>query len=836
MGGGSDKAEQLATEQDAIDQVSTAHTDLAPLPSCPVGGNALAALSPTPQNPVIFGIEVAPVIELDQEKPWLYSVNGPWSAASVDQALYGVDLTKYESVEQADMWADDRDKTRLYVDLLREPYRSQFHTAMMKRVEHDATYFEHWLLDGDDADVVEAYLKFYARIREFRTADGTRSYFDAFLGRLAADTWYTDYLVTESARHPYLDLVYSVGREVEVHKIIGENSEQFGYYRPIALAVDQGTPTATASTAPLDPDYIQRASNMIMDRLVRRTSASESHGIVELLTSLPPGVQAQVLQHYVARYGSNETTLAIFSRSGEPNEVGMLYWLFEDLTDDDRKKLADALKLSGVLKPEAIDALVEGRSWAGRNLPMTTHWGEEAAQYWADDYNQDPSVHAAVLGCFASLWTPNTASATIMTLAGARLFPAIGEASPTLGKILLVGGTGIGAYTTTLAAEGAITGRDPWTGKQLAYEQRIASVLEAISGTLFLAAGFMGAMKIQPKAPPGQRLLGAGLVEQELPPGTSPKELPPGGPRIRARLLRVSDDGDEFVAVLFDEATGASKVVEGNFKAGRIVDPETGDMWSMKPDGSWEFTRGRPRLTAPGDPSDPVSGDPERGSSPQSTALQAPPKQTALARLPATKALAAPRVPVGRAQPLTASNVEWVIEVLRANNTPLTDDDLARIRRAAQNPTEKWGLGPSLRGEIAHILADENLPRTFETIDRVAGIDEDGFAIEITSVKSRQPYGKTYSAPEGFYKSIADDVDTLAAFTHGQLGTRYVIAGPSTVRVLEIEVPPDTLEPQTPGRPQGDVQLRAQFRAEAERAIAYGKTKNIEVRFTAARP
>lgn len=838
MGSGSDKAEQLQGDQ-GLDQVSTATTDLTPIRSCPVGGNALAALSPpVARNPTIFGIELAPVIELDAEKPWLYSVHGPWSAAAVQQALYGVDLGKYETAELAGDAFEVHDKIRLYVDLLREPYRSQFHTAMMKRVEHDATHFESWLLDGNDADVVAAYLRFYARVREFRTADGTRSYFDVFLARLATDTWHTDYLVTDSKSHPYLDLVYSVGREIEVHQIIGENSEKYGYYRPIQVSVSNGTPTATASAAPLDPDYIARASDMVMDRLVRRTSSGESHEIVELLSSLPAGVQVQVLQHYMARYGSNETTLKVFSRSGEPDEVGMLYWLFEDLTSDDRKKLADAFKATGILKADGLDALVDGRTWAGRNLPMTTHYGEKAAQFWADDYNKDPSVHAAVLGSFASLWTPNTASATIMTLVGARVFPALAETSPALGKVLLVGGTGLGAYTTTLAAQGAITGKDPWTGKQLEFEQRLASILEAVSGSLFLFAGFMGAAKLAPEVPPGQRSLAPGPVQSELPPGASPNALPPGGPRFRFRPISTDPEAGKAVGVLIDDATGATRVVEIDANARTIVDPATGDTIKISLDGTPEFTPGRARLGAG---SEPVAPEPEPPSdldllppAPEKPALQAPPKQSALPVTVPPKSLAAPKVPVGTALPLTADNVEWVISVLQSNRS-VSNDEVARLRRAANNATEKWSLPDALRGEVAHILADENLPRTFEKIDRVAGFDDEGYALEITSVKSRQPYGESFTRPGGFRASLEADIDSVAAFKDGRVGMRYVIAGPKTVRVLEVEVPPDTLEPATPGRPPGNPVLRAQFRAEAEQAIAYGKSKQVEVRFKAAR-
>ena len=56
----------------------------------------------------------------------------------------------------------------------------------------------------------------------------------------------------------------------------------------------------------------------------------------------------------------------------------------------------------------------------------------------------------------------------------------------------------------------------------------------------------------------------------------------------------------------------------------------------------------------------------------------------------------------------------------------------------------------------------------------------------------------------------------------------------STIRrVLEVEVPPDTIGAEIAERPRGDPVLREQWRSEAAAAIEYARTRNVELRIKA---
>ncbi|MGE5186598.1 MAG: hypothetical protein ACM31C_31295 [Acidobacteriota bacterium] len=194
---------------------------------------------------------------------------------------------------------------------------------------------------------------------------------------------------------------------------------------------------------------------------------------------------------------------------------------------------------------------------------------------------------------------------------------------------------------------------------------------------------------------------------------------------------------------------------------------------------------------------------------------------------------AGPKVVVEEATALTVDNVESVIATLRSRRV-VSDEEVALLRAAAATKGEKWNLGPALRGEVSHALSGENLPPTFKTIDRVNGVDAEGNALEVTSIKSHQPYSESMKEPGGFENTLKREVDDVAKFKRGQVGKQIVRTGPDTKRVLEVEVPPDTLSPEVPGRPPGDPELRAQWRTEAANAEKYAASQNVKIRFKAA--
>lgn len=452
-------------------------------------------------------------VSLDEGMPWMALAGKDDNRCDVSLALYGIDLSQMFEIDVG-MWgmADAAGKVRikLFPGLLRPVYADRLHELMEDHLARDASRVksvlrETWV-DDDDEDTILGILRWWSQCRDLRDRSGI-SYFDRFLGRLDDDQYVTDYLVTESAAHSYLGLLHDEIEDDagELVGLISQNSERFGGYRP-RLPV----PRAPQATALSDKsgELVERTTNQLLDRMVGFTCASDEGGIVGMVTALPPPMQARVLESLMGR--TSDRTLKIFNRTGEQSGVGMLHFLFEDLEDEDKRKLGDSLRDNGVLTSEAVEALIEGRTWAGRNLPWSTKLGEEAAQFWANEHVQtDSSAYgaaSATLGSFASLWTPETAGTTITVLATANPTGLVGSTlarTPMIvQKTLLVGGTGLGTYQATTAGVAAFSGTDA-NGNPFNTGERVAKALEAVSSALMVGAGFMGAAQIRPRVPTG---------------------------------------------------------------------------------------------------------------------------------------------------------------------------------------------------------------------------------------------------------------------------------------------------------------------------------------------
>ncbi|MFO0762616.1 MAG: hypothetical protein U0359_39620 [Byssovorax sp.] len=195
--------------------------------------------------------------------------------------------------------------------------------------------------------------------------------------------------------------------------------------------------------------------------------------------------------------------------------------------------------------------------------------------------------------------------------------------------------------------------------------------------------------------------------------------------------------------------------------------------------------------------------------------------------------LTTPSVTVGRAS-RTLGSVD--IEDLIANfPRPLNKAEADAIRRAAQSPQGLWALDvggfPQLRGEVAHVLLGENLPRTFATVDRVVATDARGVATEVRSIKTHQPY--VFADDARFYATLKEDVDALVGMKEGrhQLAATRIRVDSTTARVLEVGVPPGTMG--SPGAIEaGGTALRASdFRRIAASIVEYGQQRNVKVLF-----
>ena len=183
---------------------------------------------------------------------------------------------------------------------------------------------------------------------------------------------------------------------------------------------------------------------------------------------------------------------------------------------------------------------------------------------------------------------------------------------------------------------------------------------------------------------------------------------------------------------------------------------------------------------------------------------------------------------------LDKSNVEDVIKEIekQPGGRKLRADEKAALRRQAANKGEKWNLDDRLRGEVAHVLGGENLPRSFPTIDKVAGVDNQGFATEITSIKSHKLYLPTFREPGGFLDTLKTEVDALAAFKQEVHGGVQVRRGANTKLTLEVEVPKGSLSTAEGGT---IYELRLQWAGEANAAKIYAASKHVNLVFKTTR-
>ena len=496
----------------------TGSSALGPAPSLSTllekANEAAVCRAPTPAPGVAVetgeAVDAPPpiVVKFDPAAPWKVLVDNAVSMIDLSVELYGVDLSPFFAIDDGFMSlakATGQVRVGLLTDLLKPRYAQQFHAQMEHELDADVAYVEGKLMqtwvDDDDESAVLGRVRWWSQATEARDMNGVL-YFDRFLARLESEQYYTDYGVTEGSRSSFLSLLHE---EIEddagaLVDLIANHSERFGAYRPTTLFPSVSTATDSSHL------LVKRVTDQLLDRMVGFTSASDEQGIAGMVTALPGPLQARVLQDLMTR--TSERRLKIFSRTGEQDGEGMLHFLFEDLEDEDKRRLGDSLRDKGVLTADAVEALIEGRTWAGRNLPWSTRHGKNAAMFWANEFNQSDnklySGVSATLGGFASLWTPETAGTTIVVLATANPSGVVGNtlsrAPLVVQKTLLVAGTGLGAYQATTSTMAAISGKDS-AGNVLSGGERVGRAIEAVSALLMLGAGFHAATKLSPRVP-----------------------------------------------------------------------------------------------------------------------------------------------------------------------------------------------------------------------------------------------------------------------------------------------------------------------------------------------
>jgi hypothetical protein len=346
-------------------------------------------------------------------------------------------------------------------------------------------------IDGDDERQLFDIAAKWAERRDAQLASG-RTYFDEYLARLKAGSWTRNYLLFSGSSTNYLDSLFEELEERggALLGLVARNSREFGDYVPIwDPAVQQGVVA--------NQKLVKRAADQVLLGLKMRTSSADVQVIVDTMTALSGPTQAAVLNEMMSRY--DETNWIGLGKYGEGEPEGMLYYLFEDLDSDGKKRLGKSLVDNGVMNQEGVDVLIEGRSWAGRNLPWSTTKAKRATEFWAKRAVEDDSKFAMVMGTFSSLWLPETAGATITTLAGARLLPQFAKIHPLVEGGMLTVGTGLSAYEVGIHVQEVVTGKDPYSGRKLTDEELLASKVLLFSSSLFLTAGFMQAPQVQQK-------------------------------------------------------------------------------------------------------------------------------------------------------------------------------------------------------------------------------------------------------------------------------------------------------------------------------------------------
>ncbi|WP_221653582.1 eCIS core domain-containing protein, partial [Actinotalea ferrariae] len=506
---------------------------------------------PLPVVPTGPDVGVGVEVRFDPEAPWTVLVSGHPDPADVALELYGIALA--EGVRRVDLLPRRiallmpamADRYVVVPEMLREVHADRFHRLMQAALARDVDSVESTLLetriDGDDEADLISVVRWWSQRKDLLDRTG-RSYFDRFLAQLKADAWYRDYGLWESSRTSYLDTLYTEVEERagDLTALIAQNSVEFGGYEPLR---------PTARGAAPDEDLVARSAELVLERLEGYTSEEESGTIADVLVGLPPREKAAVLKAIMRRYDERE--YLVLGRFGEAWEGGMLYWLFEDLEEEDGLRLAESIKDAGLMEPEVVDALVAGRGWGGKYLPWTTYHGQEAAQFWADTYEESEgaaAAGAAIAGGFASLWTPETAGSTALTLVTAGTASTVAAMAPRLSQGLLVVGTGITSYQVTIAGQELATGTDAYTGEALDRSELVVRLLNVVSGLLLLGVGF-----VAPGGPPVARV-------------GSP---PPDAAGIRWRIVGSDPVTGEVIAVGQSVATGQTATIRLNPQTGR---------------------------------------------------------------------------------------------------------------------------------------------------------------------------------------------------------------------------------------------------------------------------
>lgn len=576
-------------------------------------------------------------IEFMRLAPWYATVQEAGGAtaspAAIAVELYGIEAPQLiEHTLFGNAFA-------LLPNLLRPGYRARFDERIAGCFAADVARAETMLFEDLPQRHWPALIEIvrdWSRLHDVRRHSG-ESWFDAFLGQLARDCTYYDYLVATGSKTSFLDTLFAAGGDDvgTLFALVSRHSERFGLYRPPEALLD---PDLTRAS--VNPALVARAADLVLERLSGVTNRGESGAITTILGGLPPAGQAAVLREIMSRYKQTDWT-GLFGRYGERRQAGMLYWLFEDLTKDNRRTLADSLVANEVLTREDADTLIVGRGVVAQYLPYTTDLAIESTQFWARRYEKSSGAGAVfygLMGGLAVLATPRVVDQTALVLgtagAGSAVGPVLAARAPTLAMTLTVGGAGLAGFNAGLAIGHLIDGRDA-NGQPLDDAGRASLALLAVSNLLFATAGVLSLHT--PAAAPESGLTRVSPGEV-LPPDTGPGAG--AGTTINIRLVSFSPESGDMVVAAEYVGTGRYAVVRFNVR--------TGAGYKIGPNGEISpienFALSTPRLALPGEVGAPFPAN-ALPTAPTAAPLPAPPPPAgALPPTPSPPLL--PRVPV----------------------------------------------------------------------------------------------------------------------------------------------------------------------------------------------
>ncbi|MCC7384670.1 MAG: hypothetical protein IT384_22670 [Deltaproteobacteria bacterium] len=463
----------------------------------------IAALLPTTSWPELAASTRAsslPGMSFDAEQPWVIELDSPTDPAELATLLYGDPALALLLGPEARSYA-------IAPDLLTPRAAAAFQQAFEAQ------------LPGDLASLCDAAL---------RGADALGAELEAQLARWASAP---PGARTESMFQRWLRGAEAAARRPDLGSAAGAHEGAVAAHLLVALTRLGGSEGQDRL-----PSLLRAGVEPVLDAIEDPTSSRDSRIIADFLSNLDPVLQLAALTEIVKHW--DDTSAVVLGRFGETAPDGMLYRLFEHLEPADRQSLGDSVVANGVLPQGTVEALIAGRTWAGRNLPWTTGHAQALVEELAAKSDSDDAwtrAAATAGGVLFSTVLPETATSTLITLASGGLAGALALA-PTPLRVFIAGAS-LGAtagFTATDLAE-ALSGKSLRTGAKLRPEERLARILAAASGVLVLAGGAALAFRagqLTRLAPGELPRMNAGCVKLDLgglPPGLEvwvPKDSP----------------------------------------------------------------------------------------------------------------------------------------------------------------------------------------------------------------------------------------------------------------------------------------------------------------------